>query len=53
MKALSVWFFLALGNFAYQYFYPVPDFAVALERTYFEGVALLTYYLMDRFVWRD
>jgi len=53
MKALMVFVFLAIGNIVYQFFYPEPNFAVAFERTYFQGSALLTYYLLDKFVWRS
>lgn len=53
MKVLLVFVFMAIGNFAYQFFYPESNFLVAFERTWFQGSALLTYWLMDKFVWSD
>lgn len=53
MKALLVAVGLGLSNFAYQYFMQEPNFAVAFERTWFQANALLTYYLFDKFIWKD
>ena len=52
MKALSVFTGLVIANLAYQFTSADPAYVVALERSWFQGTALLCYYLMDRYVWR-
>jgi hypothetical protein len=42
-----------IGNFAAQYFKADPSYMVAVERSYFQGVALLGYWIVDKFVWRE
>ena len=53
MKTLVVLFALALSNFGYQLVAQDPNWLSAFERTWFQGTALLVYYLLDRYVWRD
>ncbi len=52
MKALAVFLALAASNFAYQFFGD-NNMLEAFQRTWFQGTALLCYYLTDKFVWRD
>jgi len=49
MKALKVFIGLALANFFIQ-LVGEGHYLVALERSYFQGVALLTYMIIDRFL---
>ena len=54
MKALIVFVMLAIGNFGYQFFISAePNMLTAFERSWFQGNALLVYWLLDKFVWRD
>lgn len=41
---------LGAGNFAWQFMTGEPNWASAFERTYFQGVALLCYWLTIRFI---
>lgn len=41
---------LAAGNFAWQYTTGNPNWASAIERTYFQGVALFCYWLTCKVV---
>lgn len=41
---------LAAGNFAWQLTSGNPQWGDAIERTYFQGVALLCYWLTIRFI---
>jgi hypothetical protein len=52
MKALSVFIGLAIANYAYQFFGD-NNLAEAFQRTWFQGTGLLSYYLLDTFVWRS
>jgi hypothetical protein len=49
MTALRVFVALALANFVVQYL-GQEDYLVALERSYFQGVALVTYWFIVTFV---
>jgi hypothetical protein len=49
MKALKVFIGLALANFFIQ-LVGEGHYLVALERSYFQGVALITYMIIDRFL---
>ena len=50
-KLFLVFIGLTYGNCVYQSFKPEPDFLVAIEHSYFEGCALLTYWFMEKFFW--
>ena len=39
---------LTVGNFAYQLFLAEPDFFVALERSYFQALAIFLYFLTSK-----
>ena len=49
MKLLKVFIGLLLANFFMQ-FIGNENYMVALERSYFQGMALLTYWVIDTFV---
>ena len=53
MKAFLVFFWLAVGAFVYQWVQAEPNYVAAVERSYFQGVALFTYWVLDSFIWRD
>lgn len=53
MKALTVFFWLALSGFIYQWMQAEPNYVTAVERAYFTGVALFNYWIIDSFIWRD
>lgn len=53
IKLFLVFIGLTFGSLVYQSFKPEPDFMVVLERSYFQGVAFLTYWLLERFVWES
>jgi hypothetical protein len=53
MKALAIFVGLLVGNFLVQWWKVEPQFMVAVERSYFQGMALLTYWVLDRFFWRN
>ena len=50
-KLFLVFIGLTFGGYVYQSFKPDPDFMVVVERSYFQGWALLTYWFMERFIW--
>ena len=52
MKALVVVIGLLFGNFIAQWLKADPQYIVALERSYFQGAAVLTYWAMDKFYWK-
>jgi hypothetical protein len=39
---------LTVGNFAYQLFLAEPNFLVALERSYFQALAIFFYFLTSK-----
>jgi len=51
MKALIVFIGLVAGNILAQWLNADPQYFVALERSYFQGCAVLTYWAMDKFYW--
>lgn len=53
MNLLAVFIGLAIANFGVQYFKLDPDYLVALERSYFQGVGFLTYWICSKFVWGE
>jgi hypothetical protein len=53
MKALIIFIGLSMGNFIHQWLNVEPLYTVAIERSYFEGWALLTYWFMDKFFWKE
>jgi hypothetical protein len=53
MKALVIFIGLTFGNFVAQWIKAEPLYVVAIERSYFEGCALLSYWFMDKFFWKD
>jgi len=48
MKTLFIFLALGLGNFSYQFTHGTYDYRTALERTYFQGVALLISFLITK-----
>ena len=48
MNYLVLFLALGLGNFIYQYFAPIPNFEIGFERTYFQGVALLGCWIVNK-----
>lgn len=48
MKTFLIFLALGLGNFSYQYTHGTYDYQTAFERTYFQGVALLIYFLITK-----
>lgn len=48
MKLLTIFICLTIANFAYQAF-TKHNFVVAVERSWFQGIALLAVYLIGRF----
>lgn len=52
-KLFIVFIGLMFGGCVYQSFKPEPNFLLVLERSYFEGWALLTYWFMEKFIWKD
>jgi hypothetical protein len=38
-----------LGNFVIQYFYPTPDYGVAMDRTVFQIIAVGWYHFLLKF----
>ena len=53
MKALLVFISLLIGNVVAQYLNVDPSYIVAIERSYFQGWALLVYCAMNKFVWGE
>lgn len=53
MKALLVFISLLIGHVVAQYLKADPSYIVAVERSYFQGWALLVYWFMNKFVWRE
>ena len=53
MKALSVFIALTASNYVYQLGSTDPSWTDAFQRTWFQGTALLCYFLVDKFIWRD
>jgi len=49
MRELIIWIALASGNFFYQFFWQ-QDYETAIERTYFQALALLLVYLARKFL---
>ncbi len=49
MKILNVFIALTLANFVVQ-FLGQKDYATAMDRSYFQGVALFTYWLIITYV---
>lgn len=52
MKELSLFVGFLAGNFLVQWWNLEPRYMVAVERSYFQGLALFTYWVLDKFVWR-
>jgi hypothetical protein len=52
-KLLCVAVGITLGNLIIQALLPEPSYTVALERSYFGAMALLTYWICERFIWRS
>jgi hypothetical protein len=50
-KLLCVAVGCTLGNLIVQALLPEPNYAMALERSYFGAMALLTYWICERFIW--
>jgi hypothetical protein len=53
MNALLVFVSMLIGNVVAQYLKADPNYIVAMERSYFQGCALLTYCAMNKFVWGE
>ncbi len=53
MKALLVFISLLIGNVVAQYLKSDPSYIVAMERSYFQGYALLVYWFMNKFIWGE
>jgi hypothetical protein len=51
MRLLIIFIALAISNYAYQAF-SGHQWHVALERTWFQGLAMMCVYLIQRFVWQ-
>lgn len=52
-KLFLVFIGLTLGGCVYQSFKPEPNWFIVFERSYFEGWALLTYWFMETFIWKN
>jgi hypothetical protein len=51
IKLLLVFVGLMFGNFVAESFHAVPDFSTPLERSFFQGWALLTFWVLEIFCW--
>lgn len=50
---LGLIFGILSGNFIYQLMTTSPDWGIAIERAYFQGLAFLAYYLCVRFLFKE
>jgi hypothetical protein len=53
MKALLVFIGLLFGNFVAQWLKADPIYVDAIERSFFQGWALLMYWAFEKFLWRE
>lgn len=53
MKVLILFIGLLVGNFVAESLTVDPVYFNAFEHSYFEGVALFSYWILERFVWND
>lgn len=52
VKLFLVFIGLLFGSCVYQSFKPEPDFLKVVEHSYYQGWALLTYWIMEKFIWK-
>ena len=52
MQLILIFTTLGFGNFLYQLTSGNYDYFLASERTYFQGVALFVYYIMNTYIWK-